>query len=82
VKSGPETEVTVDLDLKIPEDLDWNISQDGNVVTVTCRARSFSIFGWPLYIFQVAREPISMFQCLQKRTSPLKIVPAESQSKT
>jgi len=51
VKSGPETEVTVDLDLKIPEDLDWNISQDGNVVTVTCRARSFSIFGWPLYIF-------------------------------
>ncbi len=51
VKSGPEAEVTVDLDLKIPEDLDWNISQDGNVVTATCRARSFSVFGLPLYIF-------------------------------
>ena len=51
VKSGPEAEVTVDLDLKIPEDLDWNISQDGNVVTVTCRSRAFSFLGWPIYIF-------------------------------
>ena len=56
MKSGPEAEVTVDLGLKIPEDLDWNISQDGDVVTVTCRARSFSIFGWPLYIFSGRRR--------------------------
>jgi hypothetical protein len=51
VKSGPETEVTVDLDLRIPEDLDWNILQDGNVVTITCRSRVSPFLGWPKYIF-------------------------------
>ena len=51
VKSGPEAEVTVDLDLRIPEDLDWNIFQDGNVVTITCRQRVSPFFGWPKYIF-------------------------------
>ena len=51
VKSSPKTEVTVDLDLKIPEDLDWNISQDDNVVTITCRARALSFLGLPTYIF-------------------------------
>jgi len=51
VKSGREAEVTVDLDLRIPEDLDWNILQDGNVVTVTCRSRVSSFLGWPKYIF-------------------------------
>lgn len=51
VKSGPEAEVTVDLELRRPQDLDWNISQDGNVVTVTCRSRVPTFFGWPMYIF-------------------------------
>ena len=51
VKAGPEAEVTVDLDLRRPEDLDWNISQDGNLVTVTCRSRVHPFFGWPMYIF-------------------------------
>jgi len=51
VKSVPETEVIVDLDLKIPEDLEWNISQDGDVVTVTYRSRAFPFFGWLLYVF-------------------------------
>ena len=46
VKSGSEAEVTVNLDLRIPEDLDWNILQDGNVVTVTCRARVSPFLGW------------------------------------
>ncbi|MCK4633670.1 zinc ribbon domain-containing protein, partial [Candidatus Bathyarchaeota archaeon] len=39
VKSGSEGEVTIDLDLKVPEDLDCNISQDSNIITVTCRAK-------------------------------------------
>lgn len=51
VKSGPEAEVTVDFDLRRPEDLDWTISQDGNVITVTCRSRVHPFFGWPAYIF-------------------------------
>ena len=51
VKSGPDGEVTVDLDLRIPEDLDWNILQDSNVVTITCRSGVSPFFGWPKYIF-------------------------------
>lgn len=51
VKSGPETEVTIDLDLRRPEDLDWNISQDGNVVTITCRYRGHTFLDWPMHIF-------------------------------
>jgi hypothetical protein len=50
VKTGPGGEVTVDLDFRVPEDLDWNISQQGNVVTVTCRARTHP-FNWPWYFF-------------------------------
>lgn len=51
VKAGPKDEVTVDLDLRRPEDLDWNISQDGNIVTITCRSRVHPFFGWPMYVF-------------------------------
>jgi DUF4097 and DUF4098 domain-containing protein YvlB len=51
VKAGPEREVTVDLDLRRPEDLDWKISQDNNTITVTCRSRVPSVFGWPMYLF-------------------------------
>lgn len=50
VKQGTQGEVTVDLDMKVPEDLDCNISQEGNVVTVTCRTRA-SLWTWPSYIF-------------------------------
>lgn len=50
VKSGSEGEVTVDLDLKVPEELDCNISQDGNAVTVNCRAK-VGFWGWSSYIF-------------------------------
>jgi DUF4097 and DUF4098 domain-containing protein YvlB len=38
VKSSVEGEVTVDLDLREPEDLECSISQDANTVTVRCRA--------------------------------------------
>jgi hypothetical protein len=50
VKAGDEGEVTVDLDLRVPEDLDCNVSQDGDVVTVRCRGR-LRPWSWPSYIF-------------------------------
>jgi DUF4097 and DUF4098 domain-containing protein YvlB len=50
VKKGPDGEVTVDLDLIEPEDLDCNIAQDGNMVTATCRSKVHP-FHWPKYIF-------------------------------
>jgi hypothetical protein len=49
-KSGPEGEVTVDLDLRLPENLDCSVSQDNNVVTVNCRGKA-GFWGWPSYIF-------------------------------
>jgi hypothetical protein len=49
-KVGPKDEVTVDLDLKVPENLDCSISQDSNVVTVNCRSRT-GFWGWPSYVF-------------------------------
>lgn len=52
VEPGTEGEVTVDLDLRVPEDLDCNISHEGNTVTVTCRAIA-SIWRWPSHIFGV-----------------------------
>lgn len=51
VKTGSDGEVTVDLDVRIPEDLDCNISQDGDVVTVVCRTRVHP-WSWPSYIFR------------------------------
>lgn len=51
VKADSEAEVTVNLDLRRPEDLDWNISQDGNTVTITCRSRVPSVFSWPMHFF-------------------------------
>jgi DUF4097 and DUF4098 domain-containing protein YvlB len=51
VKTGPEAEVTVGLDLRRPEDLDWDILQDGNTVTITCRSRVPSVFSWPMHFF-------------------------------
>jgi len=50
VKHGSQGEVTVDLDLRVSEDLDCNISQEGNVVIVTCRTRA-GFWRWPSYMF-------------------------------
>ncbi len=50
VKSGSDGEVIVDLKLRAPEDLECNASQEGNVVTVKCRARA-GFWGWPSYMF-------------------------------
>jgi len=51
VNSGSEGQVTVDLDLRDPEDLDCNVSQDSDVITVNCRART-GFWGWSSYIFK------------------------------
>lgn len=52
VKSGPKTaQVSVDFDLRMPEDLEWNVLHDGNSVTVTCRPKGSRYFGWSRYIF-------------------------------
>lgn len=48
IEHGAEGEVATDLDLRVPENLDWTISQDENVITVTCRMKV--AWGWP-YIF-------------------------------
>jgi hypothetical protein len=50
VKVGPKGEVTVDLDLRVPENLDCSVSQDRNAITVNCRGRA-GFWGWPSYIF-------------------------------
>jgi len=34
VKTGVEGEVTVDLDLREPDDVEWNVSQEANTITV------------------------------------------------
>lgn len=51
VKTGSEGEVTVDLELRIPEDIDCNVSQDENAVTVNCRSR-VGFWAWPSYILR------------------------------
>ncbi len=66
VKSGSKGEATVDLDLRVPEDLDCNISQDNNVVTVSCRVKA-GFWGWSSYIFSTG-----------PRVNVLVSVPAES----
>ena len=48
VKTGVEGEVTVDLDLREPDDVEWNISQEANTITVKCRALVHP-FRWPRY---------------------------------
>lgn len=48
VKAAGEGEVTVDLDLREPDDLEFNTSQEGNTVTVRCRALVHP-FRWPGY---------------------------------
>lgn len=49
VNADSKAEVTVELNLRRPEDLDWDILQDGNTVTVTCRSRVPSVFSWPMH---------------------------------
>ena len=50
VKSGSKSEVTVDLDLRVPEDLDCSTSEDTSVVAVSCRVKA-GFWDWPSYIF-------------------------------
>jgi hypothetical protein len=50
VKSGSKGEVVVDLDLRMPEDLDCSVSEEGNVVTVDCHVRG-GFWGWSSHVF-------------------------------
>ncbi|UCE96189.1 MAG: DUF4097 family beta strand repeat protein [Candidatus Bathyarchaeota archaeon] len=52
IESGSkEDEITVDLDLRLPQHLDCNVSQDENIIKVNCRAQ-VGVWGWPSYIFR------------------------------
>jgi hypothetical protein len=79
VKHGTQGEVTVDFDMRVPEDLDCNISQERNVVTVTCRTR-VSLWRWPSYIFGVGPRvnivvsvPVETDLNLENRAGRLKV---------
>jgi hypothetical protein len=48
-KRGTEGQVTVDLNLRTPEDLDCSVSQDADLIRVTCRMKSS--WSWPSYVF-------------------------------
>lgn len=48
VKPSVEGEVTVDMDLREPEDLECSVSQDANTITVRCRALVHP-FSWTHY---------------------------------
>jgi DUF4097 and DUF4098 domain-containing protein YvlB len=50
VKSGSTSEVVIDLDLKVPENLDCSVSEEDNVVTVDCRVKG-GFWGWSSYVF-------------------------------
>jgi hypothetical protein len=52
VTKGSNAEVKVKFDLFKPEALYWDVSQDGNTVTVSCRRRSsVNWIDWPIDIF-------------------------------
>jgi hypothetical protein len=49
VKSGSADEVVVDVEPTPPENVSWNVSQDGNVIVINCRIRD--ALDWPGHIF-------------------------------
>jgi hypothetical protein len=49
-KHGSEGQVDIDLDLRTPEDVDYNVSQDADLIRITCRMK-YS-WSWPSYIFE------------------------------
>lgn len=51
VERGSEGEVAVNLQLKAPDDMKCDVSQDGNIIHVSCRPKMNPFLGWPLYIF-------------------------------
>jgi hypothetical protein len=49
VKPGVAGEVVVDIEPKPPETVSWNVSQDGNVISINLRIRD--VFDWPGHFF-------------------------------
>jgi DUF4097 and DUF4098 domain-containing protein YvlB len=66
VKTGVQGEVTVDLDVREPDDLEWNISQEANTITVKCRALVHP-FRWPRY-FASGGPRVDMIISIPKET--------------
>ena len=66
VKTAVEGEVTVDLDLREPDDVEWNISQEANTITVKCRALVHP-FRWPRY-FASGGPRVDMIISVPKET--------------
>jgi len=52
IKKSSEDEVSVDLDLRASDDLDCDVSQEGDRVTVTCRMKS-GIWKWPAHLLGI-----------------------------
>ena len=66
VKTGVEGEVTVDLDLRETDDVEWNVSQEANTITVKCRALVHP-FRWPRY-FASGGPRVDMIISVPKET--------------
>ena len=52
IRKKSKGEVVVDLDLRAPDDLDCDVSQEGNKVTVTCRAK-VGLWKWPSHLLGI-----------------------------
>ena len=65
VKAGAAGEVVVDVEPKPPETVVWNVSQDGDLITVKFRIREFA--DWPSHLFSSS-----------PRTNIHLVVPSES----
>ncbi|UCD96901.1 MAG: DUF4097 family beta strand repeat protein [Candidatus Bathyarchaeota archaeon] len=81
VTKGSETEVNVKFDLLRPEALYWDVSQDGNTVTVSCRRRSsVNWIDWPIDIFSAGPRakihvaaPVKSDLTLENRTGKIMV---------
>jgi hypothetical protein len=52
VQKGSNAQVSVKFDLLKPEALYWDVSQDSNIVTVSCRRKSsINWIDWPIDVF-------------------------------
>jgi DUF4097 and DUF4098 domain-containing protein YvlB len=60
VKAGEDGKVDVDLDLRRAEDMDWNVYQQGDLITVTFRNTSRTYWSWASHPDDGPRVDISL----------------------